>query len=314
MRRLPEARREFRPGIATPMISVALCTFDRPESLARALQSLCALASPPCEYEVLLIDNNSPPSTKQVVRAFEGRLPLRYLREAQQGLSHARNRALTEFRGQALFFLDDDVQVDRGWLGAYHDALGKEPEASYFGGRIVPAYEGGRPRWLKDERAPLISGLVGLYDLGDETRAYRSGEMHPFGGNFGIRRLVYQRIGAFREDLGVRGRVPGRGEEAEFLNRARSAGLMGAYVGAAKCAHWIPPTKLSWRYLFEYGVQKGIAEVRTGQQAAGSGSVLREATFAIRGAMQVLRRRGDWARICVINMGIQRGLRMGAAL
>ena len=50
--------------------------------------------------EVLVVDNNCTDMTANVVEAFRERLPIRRVTENRQGLAHARNRAVAEFRGE----------------------------------------------------------------------------------------------------------------------------------------------------------------------------------------------------------------------
>ena len=258
-------------------------------------------------WELLVIDNNSSDATRAVVAEFESALPVRYVFEAEQGLSLARNRAIREFRGDLLLFTDDDVTVDRSWLVAYEDAALRFPHAWFFGGRIVPFWPEGRPRWLKDEGLTLISGVLVNFQLGDETREFCADDPLPFGASFALRRAAIDTIGEFRRDLGVTGGVPGRGEESEYLRRVRAAGFSGVYVGASAAHHWTDPRRLKLGHLFRYGVQTGVAEKRTG--SAGVGSLMQAMLFAIRGCLQLLRGRRDRFCQCVINVGIQMGLR-----
>ena len=87
--------------------------------------------------EVLIVDNNCTDGTHVgVVEAFRERLPIRRVTESRQGLAHARNRAMEDFRGDVLLFTDDDVRLGPGWLAAYQDAIHRFSEADYFGGRI----------------------------------------------------------------------------------------------------------------------------------------------------------------------------------
>ena len=88
--------------------------------------------------EVLVVDNNCTDHTSNVVEAFGGRLPIGRVTESRQGLAHARNRAVADFRGDVLLFTDDDVRFGPGWLTAYRDAIRRFPDADYFGGRILP--------------------------------------------------------------------------------------------------------------------------------------------------------------------------------
>src|SRR5690242_5540205 len=136
------------------MISVCICTYNRSESLRRTLESLTRQNNIALS-EVLIVDNNCTDGTAEVVGSFRESLPIRLIAEGRQGLAHARNRAAAEFRGDVLLFTDDDVRVGTSWLTAYQDAIRSFPDADYFGGRILPDWQGRKPRWIKDEPLPL---------------------------------------------------------------------------------------------------------------------------------------------------------------
>ena len=258
------------------------------------------------DWELLLVDNNSSDATPRVAQEFADTLPLRYVFEPVQGLSAARNRALKEIRGDLLVFTDDDVVLERGWLAAYADAERNFFDADYFGGRILPLWKGNKPSWLVDSSMALISGLLVHYDLGEEARWLSSADPLPYGANFALRRDLTKRLEGFRLDLGVKGGSSGRGEEAEYLERARRSGAKGAYLGSAVCLHAQDSSRFRLGYLYRYGIEKGRAAALMGQ--ASKGGVSKQFSFALRGMGQLLKGRGDRFRQCVINIGIQRGL------
>lgn len=294
----------------TPVFSLAICTYNRAALLGKALESLAACRPPLGVWELLLIDNNSRDDTRAVAELFIGRLPLRYVFEPEQGLSAARNRALRECSSNVLLFTDDDLRFDPEWLVEYERTFAEHPEAGWFGGRIRPLWDNGPPRWLRDENMALISGLLVHYDLGVQCRAYVEDDPTPFGASFALRRSTFARIGEFRLDLGVRGDVPARGEEADYFERIRQAGIAGYYVGSASAWHWQDKARFRLGYLYRYGIQKGVAAVRMGgANNNATRSFLRELEYGFKGGWQLLKGRGDRARQCVINMGIQRGLR-----
>lgn len=267
----------------------------------------------PENWELLIIDNNSTDNTRLVADDYLSSLPIRYCFEPSQGLAHARNRAIAEFQGDLLVFTDDDILVNETWLQAYHAALSIYPDACYFGGPIKPCFPGGWPRWLRDETMPLISGLIGHYDLGAQSRRYTADDMHPFGANFGLRRAMIERLGLFDTELGVKGNVPGRAEEAEYFHRAGRNGFYGRYLADASCRHCVQPAHLKLAHLYRYGIQKGIAEsylARTAPDPVGWG---REIWQWIRGAAQLLKGRSDRWRQSVISAGILRGRRLSAS-
>lgn len=293
------------------MITVAICTYNRALSLARVLDSLTALSGggKDVNWELIVVDNNSADDTRMVVEGYTAALPLRYVFEPVQGLSVARNRALQEFRGDVLLFTDDDVVVDKQWLAAYSAAMTSYPDASYFGGRVVPFYPDGRPGWLLDEseQLALIDGLLVRFHLGEAVRPFEAGDPTPFGASFALRRALIERVGEFRRDLGVTGNIPGRGEEADYLERAIAAGASGVYVGTAIVNHATDLRRLTLPYLYRYGQQKGVAAHRMG--VGQTGSVAQALLFLARGLWQLAKGRGDRFRQCVINCGIVMALR-----
>src|SRR5687767_4598309 len=83
------ARHPRRDG-PWPLVTVAVCTRDRTEDLARCLEALVDLDYP--ELDLLVVDN-APASdaTERLVRSRDGRV--RYVREPRPGLDWARSRA-----------------------------------------------------------------------------------------------------------------------------------------------------------------------------------------------------------------------------
>lgn len=97
-----------------PRATIAVCTRDRTEDLARCLEALMAL--PDDGQEVLVVDN-APATT--ATHDLVARYPrMRYVREDRPGLNNARNRALREAGGEIVAFTDDDAAPDPHWLRA----------------------------------------------------------------------------------------------------------------------------------------------------------------------------------------------------
>ena len=159
---------------------------------------------------------------------------------------------------------------------------------------------------------PLIDGVLVWFDHGAETRLFETTEPPPFGASFAIRRRLFEKIGLFRIDLGTGGMGLGRGEETEFLMRARNIGAQGVYVGEALCFHAYDRARLTLAALWRYGIacgrsQNAIADRphRGGYDAA--------AWFVVKGIFQMLKGRGDRFRQCIINAGIEAGTRRPVA-
>src|SRR5208282_3321540 len=166
-------------------ITVILCTYNRCESLARALDSVAAQILPESiEWEVLVTDNNSNDQTRDVVKDRCHRYPghFRYLFESQQGKSHALNAGIREARGDILAFTDDDVTVEPTWLHDLTAAL-HTGEWGGAGGRTLPERTFLPPRWLS------LEGRYALGPLAAFDRGLVAGELTepPVGNNMAFR-------------------------------------------------------------------------------------------------------------------------------
>jgi glycosyltransferase involved in cell wall biosynthesis len=111
-----------------PLVSVIIPTFNRAGLLTQAIDS--ALGQAYGALEVLVIDDGSTDGTEAALRARYGQEPrLRYLRQQNEGVSAARNRGLTESRGELVAFLDSDDVWLPGKLARQVKALLAIPEA-----------------------------------------------------------------------------------------------------------------------------------------------------------------------------------------
>lgn len=293
-------------------LSVAICTRDRADSLRQTLLSLVrshaalARADARC-WELLVIDNGSSDHTSRVIDAFGDRLPLTNLSEHRRGQSNARNTAVAHFRGQWIAFTDDDAQVDEGYLGALLQAIAANPAMDFFGGRSRVSWAAGEPRWLRDPELPFIKGLLCSFDEGEMDREMAADDPLPFGVNLGMRRAMVERLAPFRSDLGPG--TPARGEDTEYLHRAVAAGFRGFYLGSVGVWHRGDPARFRLPALYRHGIAKGLGHRIVDPSAAGKGSLAVEMWQLFGALWQGLRGKGDWMRVCIVNAGMQRGLR-----
>lgn len=236
-------------------VTVAICTRNRCDALERTLRSLAAIVVPSdSSWEIIVVDNASSDATPDVVASFETTLPVRRVMEARVGLSHARNAAVAASRGEYILWIDDDVLVDTGWLAAYHDAFHQWPEAAFFGGPIVPLFEGDSPAWLEGA-LPHIGNAYAALDLGDLPIALTESTL-PFGANLVVR-SAEQRECAYDPALGRRGTLLYAGEEWAVLQELLKRGASGRWVPGARVRHVIPAARQSVRYLRRYYVGNG---------------------------------------------------------
>ncbi len=128
-----------------PKISVVVTHKDLGAFLPECLASLRAQTTP---LEIVLVDDGSGPEGLAVVAAEEERDPsLRIIRQANAGLSAARNRGAEEASGELIAFVDADNVLRPRFIERLAQALRFRPAASY----AVPAFrafDGERTLWL----------------------------------------------------------------------------------------------------------------------------------------------------------------------
>lgn len=91
----------------SPLVSVIVPTFNRARYLQETLES--ALAQTWSALEIIIVDDGSTDHTPDIVQQLMLRdSRIRYLRQENQGVSAARNRAIEMAQGQFLAFLDSD--------------------------------------------------------------------------------------------------------------------------------------------------------------------------------------------------------------
>ena len=75
-----------------PVISVVICTHNRAEYLRKSLRSVVKQSFPKDKYEILVIDNASTDTTKEIIELeSEKSNKIKYIYEPILGLSQARN-------------------------------------------------------------------------------------------------------------------------------------------------------------------------------------------------------------------------------
>jgi glycosyltransferase involved in cell wall biosynthesis len=243
-------------------ITVILCTYNRCQSLAKALDSIAAQVLPEhVEWEVLVVDNNSTDQTRGVAEDFCRRYPgrFRYLFEPKQGLSSARNAGVREAGGEVLAFTDDDVTVESNWLRNLTAGL-CSGECAGAGGRILPERRFSPPPWLElSGPRNLLGALCAYRDPGDVPGDFKD---PPYGANMAFRKEMFEKYGHFRTDLGHRPGSKIGFEDTEFGRRLMVGGERLSYVPSAAVYHEIDERKVRKDYLLEWWFDFGRGEVR----------------------------------------------------
>lgn len=91
-----------------PLFTVFTATYNRAHTLPRVYESLCRQTFR--EFEWVIVDDGSTDNTQELVSAWiaQGRVPIRYFRQPNQGKHVALNRGAREARGVLFINFDSD--------------------------------------------------------------------------------------------------------------------------------------------------------------------------------------------------------------
>lgn len=255
--------------------SVIICTYNRAASLNRCLTSFGAIhTDPQFEWELIVIDNACTDQTRDVCFEHGERLPLRYVHEPREGKSVALNTAISFARGELLLMIDDDVTVTPHWMDSMVAASNTYPQATHFGGAIIPKWQRPAPKWVTDN-LDVVGGMVGYYARSETVQLVNDTRKPFFGANLGFRASALRsRSIGFSEKLGIVGGRYIGGEEQTLQTHLIHSGGQGIYSPEAVVHHWTPNRNVTEKYLrrwyFRYGrLEALLGELPEGKTVAG---------------------------------------------
>ena len=225
--------------IASPPVTVVLCTRDRADQLAAALESVRALDY--ARLEIIVVDNAPTTSaTADHLNTIEDPR-LRIVTEPRAGLSRARNTGLRHATGQIVAFTDDDVVVDPDWITRMVDGFARAQDVVCVTG-LVPSGELREPVQAHfDQRVTWANSCgpvqfrLSAPPVGVPLFPFQGG-IYGTGANFALRRDAAFALGGFDEALGV-GSPTGGGEDIDMFVRVVTAGYGLAYEPSAIVWH-----------------------------------------------------------------------------
>jgi GT2 family glycosyltransferase len=191
-----------------PFFSVIIPTYNRPQSVRAAVESLLRQDYPRDRFEVIVVDDGGdPPLSLDVER-------VRIVRELNRGPASARNRGAEVADGEYLAFLDDDCVAQTDWLRSL--AL-MAPRDCAIGGATI----NGAP---ENSYACATDLLVDLFIR--RERGFLPSN------NFAVPAAGFREIGGFDESFRMAG-----GEDRDFCRRWIARGYEIAHCIDARVSH-----------------------------------------------------------------------------
>jgi glycosyltransferase involved in cell wall biosynthesis len=208
--------------MSLPFFSIIVPTRNRIPQLGACLHSIAGLAYPRSRFEVIIVDDGGNAPIEKAIDPFKGQLTIRLLVQPHSGPAKARNRGAAHARGSILAFIDDDCEVEEGWLAALVDAASSAP-GRLLGGRTVN-------RLKFNPYAETSQALVDyLYDY------YNADPDHPCfftSNNLAIPAAEFAAFGGFDTSF-----VLAAAEDRDFCARWLERGYAMRYVPEAVVYH-----------------------------------------------------------------------------
>ncbi len=173
------------------LVSVVIPTKDRPGPVYNAVRSVFDGAYQ--NFELFVVDQSVGDATCQALAPFAGDPRFHYLRNtrAARGSYSSRNIGIALSSGEVVANTDDDVTADSNWLANMVKEFEADPVLQFLCGKVTaPPYD-------------RSTGLIPDFDtdywssrLTDWTMPF-----HISGGNFGMRRDLFDRVGGYDESF-----------------------------------------------------------------------------------------------------------------
>ena len=238
-----------------PTASVVICSYteQRWELLMDVIDSVHAQTLQPKQV-IVVVDHNED-LYKRLVAAVQDVTLVEST--GLQGLSGARNTGVGLATSEIVAFLDDDAVAAPDWLEKL-TALYDDSDVLAVGGKVEPAWEGGRPGHF----GPELDWIVGCSHRGMPKVA--SEVRNVIGANMSFRLQVLQQVGGFNLSLGRQGTKPLGCEETEICIRAAvgSPGSRIVYEPAALVHHHVPVQRGTFRYMLERSWSEGMSKAQ----------------------------------------------------
>ena len=221
-------------NINSPLISVIIPTMDRPDMLERCIRSV--ISSTYKNIEILISDDSDSDDSRLAVDRLKGRFQkILYIHNTGKNISVAINRAIKRSKGELIFILDDDNEIDKDCIGEMVRSITQDknigivgPLALYYSHRDIIMHAG-------VIRSKFMRRAIYIHENEKwNNQIKEKEEVEDFANAFMFKREAAKKAGLW--DL----LVPYMGEDGDFEARVRKAGYKAIINPRAKTYHDIP--------------------------------------------------------------------------
>jgi glycosyltransferase involved in cell wall biosynthesis len=221
-------------------ISVVVVTYNRPDEVKKAINSLLHQSVKP--FEIIVIDDAS--SSPLQMKIEDSRIKLIRFNE-ERGLSGARNYGISASKGNYLAFMDDDCIANKYWLEEIQKGI--KAGGDILGGPLRPRFRAKPPLWWDE------------YDLGYFAGVGNSKNHAIWGANMIFRKEVFRKIGVFNPKIGRQKGKLLACEDACLISRGRDHYKV-LFMPKAEVYHLVRAERLTLRYIIRWSYYSGKSQ------------------------------------------------------
>lgn len=233
-----------------PLVTVGVCTYKRPEGIAKCLRSLIDQQTS-FPFDIVVTENDASQGSKEIVEqiadeAKEKGIEIRYYCEPEPNIALARNRCAAECRGEFLAFIDDDEWAQPDWLEKLVEVQ-REHNADVVWGSVIQYYEPDFPEYLKK-----LSDLSGYFHEGQKLEsASTNSTLYRYS-------LLQTREGPFDKSWGRTG-----GEDSDlafYLFQKKNALMIKTFKAEVYEAN--PPSRAKFSFYWKRSYREAMVAAR----------------------------------------------------
>ncbi len=222
MRPLPPALHPS--GAILPTLSVIIPSYNRCDSVRRAVLSLYDQGFPAAQLEVIVVLDGGADDSAAMLAQLRPPFRLSVIEQTNQGSAAARNRGAAQAAGEILVFVDDDMECAASFLIEHaraHNGSQRRVALGYFEADMQ-----GEVSYFADQLRGWWAEMFRQMRADGHRFAYKD----LLSGNFSVPRRLFREVGGFDVTLL-------RHHDYELGYRLLAAGAEFRLVEAAACIH-----------------------------------------------------------------------------
>lgn len=201
--------------------SIIIPVYNRPDEIRELLESLTKQTY--TNFEVLIIEDGSEKTSKNVVEDFSDRLDIYYYYKENSGQGFSRNYGFERANGDYFVVFDSDCIIPEHYFKTVDQFLSKH-SVDCWGGP-----DRAHPSFTPLQKAINFSMTSFLTTGGIRGLKKNLGGFHPRSFNMGISREVFEKTGGYK--------ITRMGEDLEYSMRIIKSGFTSALIEDAYVYH-----------------------------------------------------------------------------